>query len=463
MYCFNCGCLLSEKDFCTGCGADVVLYKKIMYAANHLYNDALEKAKVRDLTGAISSLRRCLKLDRCHIDARNLLGLVYFERGEVVSALSQWIISKNTRSEKNIANDYIDMIQNSPGRLESYNQTIRKYNMALTYCQQDSLDLAVIQLKKVISLNPRFVQARQLLALLYLNSQEWEKAKKELNHILSIDVNNTTTLKYLKEVDAMMPTEEERTRKKKDAIVYQSGNDTVIQPVGKKDRSGLHTLVNMLVGVLIGAGIAWFLVLPARIQQAQEEVNERYKAVSEQLDARTVQVSELTAQVDELTQEKDSLSSSLNAAQADKIQIQANTQLIEAVLMHMNKTGDEMAVADALEKIDGEYMQNEATESFKALYEALKGNVGKVVSRKCYDVGYAAYRAEEYDTAIENLERAYSYDATNGDALYNLGNSYNRKGDLDKAVEIYEQVIELFPGTEKARRSQNYIKEIKGD
>ena len=47
--------------------------------------------------------------------------------------------------------------------------------------------------------------------------------------------------------------------------------------------------------------------------------------------------------------------------------------------------------------------------------------------------------------------------------MYNLGNSYNRKGDLDKAVEIYEQVIELFPGTEKARRAQNYIKEIKGD
>lgn len=28
MYCFNCGCLLSEKDFCTGCGVDVALYKK---------------------------------------------------------------------------------------------------------------------------------------------------------------------------------------------------------------------------------------------------------------------------------------------------------------------------------------------------------------------------------------------------------------------------------------------------
>lgn len=171
----------------------------------------------------------------------------------------------------------------------------------------------------------------------------------------------------------------------------------------------------------------------------------------------------MTVQINELTQEKNSLTSSLSAAQADKVQIQANTELIEAVLMHMNGTGDEMAVADALEKIDGEYMQNEATESFKALYDELKGSVGKAVARKCYDVGYTAYKAEDYDTAIKNLERAYSYDATNGEALYNLGNSYNRIGNLDRAVEIYEQVVELFPNTEKARKSQNYIKEIKGE
>lgn len=463
MYCFNCGCLLSEKDFCTGCGADVVLYKKIMYAANRFYNDALEKAKVRDLSGAVSSLRQCLKLNKYHIDARNLLGLVYFERGEVVAALSEWVMSKNVRNEKNIANDYIDMIQNNPGRLDSFNHTIKKYNMALNYCQQGSLDLAVIQLKKVVSMNARFVQARQLLALLYLNTQEWDKAKKELEKALSIDTNNTITLRYLKEVEEMTPADEERVRKKKEAVVYQSGNETVIQPIAKKDRTAFQTVINILIGVAIGVAIAWFLVLPSRIQKAQTDVNEKYKAVSEQLDARTGQIDELTTQIKELTQEKDSLTSSLTEAQANKVQLMANTQLIEAVLMNMKGTGDEMAVAEALEQINPEYLQNNATESYKALYEALREDVSKVVARNSYNVGYDAYRSEDYDTAIKNLERAYSYDPTNGEALYNLGNSYNKKGNLDKAVEIYEQVVELFPNTAKARKSQNYIKEIKGE
>lgn len=56
-------------------------------------------------------LRQCLKFNKDQVDARNLLGLVYFETGEVVAALSEWVISKNIRPKKNIADDYLDRIQ----------------------------------------------------------------------------------------------------------------------------------------------------------------------------------------------------------------------------------------------------------------------------------------------------------------------------------------------------------------
>lgn len=462
MKCYNCGCRLSEKNFCTGCGADVSLYKKIMYASNRFYNDGLDKASVRDLSGAVNSLRQSLKLNKSNIEARNLLGLVYFEMGEVVAALSEWVISKNIRGEKNIADDYINMIQNNPGRLETFNQTVKKYNQALAYCQQDSLDLAIIQLKKVLSMNSRFVRAHQLLALLYINGQEWDRARKELDKCLKIDTNNTTTLRYLREVEEMMPPEEERTKKRKEAIVYQSGNDTVIQPVGKKEIVGFQTLLNIVIGVVIGVGIAWFLILPARVQHAQISVNEQLKAVSEQLDAKTVQVNELTQQIEDLTKEKDNLSSSLSAAQGVNVAVEANTDLIEATLMYMNESADEQTIAQELELIDENFLENEASESFKTLYQTIMDKVGPVVAKTYYDAGYEAFRTEEYETAIENLEKAFKYDPSNGEALFNLAQSYNRSGNTDKAVETYKQVIKLFPETEKARKSENYIKELQG-
>ena len=388
MICYNCGCRLSEKNFCTGCGADVTLYKKIMFASNRFYNEGLDKASVRDLSGAITSLRESLKLNKNNIEARNLLGLVYYERGEVVAALSEWVISKNIKEDKNIADDYINMIQNNPGRLETFNQTVKKYNQALLYCQQDSLDLAVIQLKKVLSMNPRFLQARQLLSLLYINNQDWDKAKKELDKCIKIDANNTMTLRYIKEVEAMMPSEEERVKKKKEAIVYQSGNDTVIQPVGKKEIVGFQTLLNIIIGVVIGVGVAWYLVVPARVQHAQSQVNEQLKSVSEQLDAKTVQVDELTQQINDLTKEKDSLSSSLNEAQGVNVAVEANTDLIEAALMYMNKTADEQTIAEELELIDQDYLDSDATESFKTLYQTILDAVGPVVAKSYYNTGY---------------------------------------------------------------------------
>ena len=81
MICYRCGCTLSEHNFCTNCGADVTLYKRIIYISNRFYNDGLERASVRDLTGAIASLRQSLKFDKNNVEARNLLGLVYFETG----------------------------------------------------------------------------------------------------------------------------------------------------------------------------------------------------------------------------------------------------------------------------------------------------------------------------------------------------------------------------------------------
>ncbi len=208
MRCYNCGGRLSEHDFCTGCGVDVALYKRILMTSNRFYNDGLAKANVRDLSGAIGSLRQSLKFNKNNIDARNLLGLIYFETGEVVAALSEWVISKNLRPGKNIADTYIEMVQSNAVRLDSIHQTIKKYNQALAYCQQDSMDLAVIQLKKVLSLNPRFVRAHQLLALLYINMEEWEKAKRELDKCLVIDRGNTMTLRYKKEVDRMLASDE---------------------------------------------------------------------------------------------------------------------------------------------------------------------------------------------------------------------------------------------------------------
>ena len=220
--------------------------------SNMYYNEGLEKAGVRDLSGAVVSLRHSLQFNKNNIKARNLLGLVYFEMGEAAAALREWVISKNMSPEKNIADEYIDKIRSNSGRLDSINQTIKKYNRALVLCSQNSEDLAVIQLRKVLSMNPRFIQAHQLLALLYMKQEEWDRAERELRKCMDIDRNNLQTLRYLKEVEeALMPEEGVKRRRKDEAVRYQSDNEIIIQPLNVKEpkrAGGLSTVVNMVIG-----------------------------------------------------------------------------------------------------------------------------------------------------------------------------------------------------------------------
>ena len=106
------------------------------------------------MSGAITSLKKSLQYNRSNLAARNLLGLVYYGRGDVIEALVEWILSKNFQSKDNIASYFISKVQETPGELEEINQAVKRYNQSLEYARQGGEDLAIIQLKKSSSSTP---------------------------------------------------------------------------------------------------------------------------------------------------------------------------------------------------------------------------------------------------------------------------------------------------------------------
>ena len=105
--------------------------QKIQYAANSYYNRGLEMAKERNLSGAARFLKRALQFNKYHTDARNLLGLIFYEMGETSDALIQWVISINLQPDGNRADYYLDEVQRKPGQLEIASQMVKKFNQAL--------------------------------------------------------------------------------------------------------------------------------------------------------------------------------------------------------------------------------------------------------------------------------------------------------------------------------------------
>ena len=98
MKCMVCQAVLTASDYCPKCGSYIKAQKKAGALSNLYYNQGLEKAQIRDLSGAVTCLKRSLKMNKLNIQARNLLGLVYYETGEVVAAAL-----RNTTNVWNIA------------------------------------------------------------------------------------------------------------------------------------------------------------------------------------------------------------------------------------------------------------------------------------------------------------------------------------------------------------------------
>ncbi|MCC8163170.1 MAG: tetratricopeptide repeat protein [Lachnospiraceae bacterium] len=451
MRCFNCGAVLKNTDYCGNCGADVKLYRQMLQMSNRYYNEGLEKARVSDLTGAAVSLRQSLKIYKKNTDARNLLGLIYFETGDVVDALTQWIISRSYQKSKNAADDYIKSVEDSPSELERIGTTIRKYNQSLLYCQQGSYDLAIIQLKKVLSVNYHLLDAHLLLALLYIQAENFSRARTEVKRVLEVDRTNTRALRYLQELDAREEKPSSREEKQRDSIFYVSGNETIIQPVGVKDNSGLHSVLNVLIGIVIGAAVMGFLIRPAIEGNQSSELNQAIAEYSDQLDAKTATLESMETELNSLREEAEA---SAQASEEAQEKLESYETLLAAYSAYASE--DTETLLELIEQVDRDTLDSDG----QILYDVLYADFAAEAVSTLYASGYAAYQSGDYETAIEDLKKCYELDATQGDALYFLARSYHKSGDTENAKIYYRKVVTEFPNTQKATDSQAFLESL---
>ena len=375
MKCMNCGAELTDSAYCPNCGCDVSVQKQAIVLSGLYYNQGLEKAQVRDLSGATDQLKRSLKFYKLNIEARNLLGLVYFETGEVVAALSEWVISKNIQPENNIAADYIRNLQQDSNRLDVINQTIKKYNFALQSCLDGNEDVAVIQLKKILAQNPKLIKGYHLLALLYIHQGEYEKARRLLKKAIRIDKTNTTTLRFLREVDEQTGTpttfephwsllggrrasgdadsESEEQRKRAQVAAY---------------RQGAHHLsvMNLVAGLLIGAAAAWFIFIPARTRAINQAANKKITAYSSNAADYSAQIASLTAQT--TAAQSEAAAANSTATDANN-KVGAITTLLAALNYYEN--GDAATAKTIIAQVDASLLGADAKGVYSDLADRL--------------------------------------------------------------------------------------------
>lgn len=419
--------------------------------ANSYYNLGLEKAQIRDLSGAAECLKKSLHFNKYQTDARNLLGLIYYEMGEVADAIVQWVISLNLQPEDNRCDYYLDEIQRKPGRLEMASQTVKKYNQALWYAQTEAYDLAILQLAAAVEENDHYVKAQLLLALLYISQENYTRAGKALRRVLQIDRSNQKALWYMSIVKENTGRAEVERQRMDNAFSHTKlEDDNIILPPTYKESTGGQVVLNILIGVVLGVAAFMTLVMPSIEERLNSEHNQEIISYSEQLSQSNIRIDQLEAQLAQAEGDRDSAEASLNSVVSDSGGTISQYASLARILQAY-RDDDFRTAAQIYAGLNTSLITNP---NLQPILEEIQGDMADRGWQVLDELGDAAVGSGDYAGAVTYYDASLRLNGDNPGVMYDKAAALQAQGQEEAADDLFDQIIENYPDTDYAAMSR---------
>ncbi|PYG88809.1 tetratricopeptide repeat protein [Ruminiclostridium sufflavum DSM 19573] len=362
-----------------------------------------------------------------------------------------------------------------PIDLEKYSQnneatdtvvkSVELYNKAVEYLKSGNEDIAMIELKKVVSVNPNFYEAVNLLGLCYAYTNQPEKAEELFGSIVQKENNAIKAADYLNFISIS-----ENGSYKKAGRLKQTANDLgsnkSLKELSKKSTANeKNVLAENLVLEKIKSGftkpyivmiinvvsiiclIAAIILFAASRRDAGKVDTGSEPAVSAQNQSEAGKTSA------ELEKIKDQLA----AANGKLKQYELSEQVSNVSALYAQKKYIE--AADKLLALKAD----EFTGDLKTQYDSIRKKVLLNAASQLTADGNTLYKSKKYPEAVKKLEKVF----TLGDnwefadkALYILGKSYVEVNDLQKAAAAYQKLIDGYPESSYVKYAKSRLSEI---
>ena len=222
----------------------------------------------------------------------------------------------------------------------------------------------------------------------------------------------------------------------------------VIQPPAFRETSVVATLINLCFGLLVGAAVVWFLVVPATRKDINENANAKIVEYSDTMASQSTQIAKLKEQIKESENTVASANEQIDAA---KQEVDSYENLLKAYSAYTD--GDYSSVLKVIENIDEKGLSVDA----RILYDSIYAKVSDSLFSDYKSKGIQAYVDKDYESAAENLQKAMDIKDTDYNVLECLALAYREIGKNSQARGVFAQIVKTFPNSRRAVNAQAFI------
>lgn len=342
---------------------------------------------------------------------------------------------------------------------DSIRNSIILYNKAIDSLQAGSEDIAIIELKKAIAINPSFNEALNLLGICYGYIHDDSKASEMFQRVMDAEKNSVLAMKYMDGLKGTGSAEATKGRKKVQKAAPAPARASIPPKEPAHAPAHLRSIpkfgnTGYVISAAAGAVIMLILCLIFMGGGGKDEAGSRVDAAS----PATTAVDTYKAKYDKLNQEYTKVKASLEEANHEVDYYRNAGKLSEVESLAAAKNYE--AAADLLVMLKTLELKSPEKERFDSLYATVMPAAAKVL----HEQGYKLYTQKKYGDAVAKLGKIQTYgtDYRKIDAvLYVLGKCYVELKDNQNALAAFEKVVTAYPNSSYAKYSRTWINSIK--
>lgn len=328
--------------------------------------------------------------------------------------------------------------------------SITLYNKALENLRANSEDIAIIELKKAIAMNPGFHQAMNLLGICYAYTKNNDKAKDMFERVIAEENNSIKALQYMNSIgsnDIPGVAPEDGKQRKKSGDKNNSKNMrrqlSFLDKLSESKMGLKHSAVKYLIGFIIGIVIMvlfnvffGFLGRDPAVS-TQSDINNDKTPVGKN-DSNQMEVDKLKAEIEKMTNDVKQSDTALdyykNAAKLLEIDNMVTAKKYEAA-------ADKLLLLKAV-SFNG---------SEKTRYTGLCSEVLSKAAWNAYVDGNNLFYARKYREALDRLNKVSTYGdqwSCMDNVLYDIGMCYAALNDSRSAVSTFQKLKASYPNSQ---------------